>query len=67
MIVFQKFIHTQTEGSTEWVIQHNLNRYPVLSVYVSGRVVVPLETIVINMNTVKLIFVSPEIGTAVIY
>lgn len=63
--------HEQTTASIEWIIQHDLNRLPVVNVYsvVNGTeiVVIPLDVEVVNLNSCKLKFVKPMSGVAEVF
>lgn len=56
----ESFTYEQVSTSSEWVINHFLNRYPIVNVYViqNGveRIFTPSEIQVVDMNTCKLIF-----------
>lgn len=69
----QKEFHTheQSSPSVEWVINHDLNRYPIVNVYsvVNGIEIVvnPTEVQVLNMNSCKLVFGTAISGIAEIF
>ncbi len=67
MIVYQKFIFNQNVDSKIWVIEHNLNRLPVIDVYVNNVNVVPWKTTVISQNVVQLEFTTACSGMSILY
>lgn len=67
MIVYQKFIFNQNVDSKIWVIEHNLNRLPVIDVYVNNVNVVPWKTTVISQNVVQLEFITACSGMGILY
>ena len=67
MIVYQKFIFHQNVDSKIWVIEHNLNRLPVIDVYVNNINVVPWKTTVISQNVVQLEFITACSGMSILY
>jgi hypothetical protein len=64
----ETFSHEQTTASDEWVINHFLNRRPIVNVYSvqNGieRIVNPSEVVIIDMDTCKLFFPSAISGIA---
>lgn len=60
--------HVQITAATEWVINHSLNRRPIVNVYSvqNGieKIVNPSEVVVIDMDTCKLFFPTAITGTA---
>lgn len=67
MIVYQKFIFHQNVDSKIWVIEHNLNRLPVIDVYVDNVNVIPWKTTVISQNVVQLEFITACSGMSILY
>ena len=65
MIVYQKFIFHQNVASKIWVIEHNLNRLPVIDVYVDNVNVVPWKTTVISQNVIQLEFITACSGMSI--
>lgn len=64
----ESFTYEQVSASSEWVINHLLNRRPIVNVYViqNGieRIFIPSEVEVVDMNTCKLIFPTAISGIA---
>lgn len=62
------YTHEQSTASTEWVINHLLNRRPIVNVYSvqNGveKIVNPSEVEVIDMDTCKLFFPTAITGIA---
>jgi hypothetical protein len=50
-----------------WVIEHNLNRLPVIDVYVDNVNVVPWKTTVISQNVIQLEFITACSGMSILY
>lgn len=50
------YTHEQGEASNEWIINHNLNRTPSITVVDSANNVIECAEQYIDMNTVKLYF-----------
>lgn len=63
--------HTQSSPSTEWTIQHDLNRLPIVNVYstVNGTelIVNPLSVEVVDLNSCKLTFLNAITGVAEVF
>ena len=60
----KEFIYTQSTSSDVWMIQHNLNKYPSVTVVDSGNSVVAGEVIYIDKNNVRITFTSAFSGKA---
>ena len=58
------YVYTQTTSTDVWNIQHNLNKYPSVTVVDSGGSVVVGETVYIDSNNVKITFSSAFSGKA---
>lgn len=58
------YIHTQLTASSEWTIQHNLGKFPSVTVVDSAGSVVLGETEYLDRNTVRLTFSSAFAGHA---
>lgn len=61
--------HIQDTLATEWIFNHNLGqKYPVITVYAlydeQDKLILPVETIVVNENTLRLIMPTALIGRA---
>lgn len=60
--------HIQTIASDTWVIDHNLNNYPIVDVMVDNNgaltKIIPKDVIVISMNTCQVKFSQPRTGQA---
>lgn len=58
------YMHNQLSASNEWIIQHNLNKYPNIAVVDSAGNVVVGEIKYISANEVQLNFNAPFSGKA---
>lgn len=58
------FVFTQRTPSKEWLIVHNLDKYPSITVVDSAETTVTGEYIYIDTNSVKCIFSSEFSGKA---
>lgn len=62
--------HVQSAESIEWVINHQMGRYPVINVYVTSdattKIVFPSNVEVIDDMTCKLSFSIPRSGIAIL-
>lgn len=60
--------HYQTVASNTWVIKHNLNAFPIIDVMVMDsnalRKILPLDILVIDLNTVEVHFTTARVGQA---
>ena len=59
-----QYIHTQTAPATTWTIQHNLGRYPSVTVVDSGNSEVIPNITYVDQNTVTATFGSATSGKA---
>lgn len=60
----KNFVFNQNVASNEWIVNHNLNKYPSVSVVDSGNNIVAGEVTYINENVLKIIFSSAFSGSA---
>jgi len=58
------YIHTQSVASTSWVINHNLNQSPAVTVMDTLGNVLMAEIDYTTLNTVTITFSTPQDGTA---
>ena len=58
------YVHVQTTSTAVWSIQHNLNKFPSVTVVDSGGSVVVGETVYIDNNNIKITFSSAFSGKA---
>lgn len=64
-IVYDKtFVYNQAISSDVWDIEHNLDKYPSVTVVDSGGSVVVGEIVYINKNNVRITFTSAFSGKA---
>lgn len=56
--------HIQGVAETTWNVEHNLNKYPSVSVMDTGGNVVEGEIDYIDLNNIQLLFSAPFTGTA---
>ena len=64
-IVYDKtFVYNQATSSDVWEIEHNLDKYPSVTVVDSGGSVVVGEIVYINKNNVRIAFTSAFSGKA---
>lgn len=64
------FKFTQSFSKDSWVITHNLESFPIISVFDANQVLIPdteFTTELVNQNTVNLNFDTPRSGTAELY
>ena len=52
----KKYTHTQISASNNWIINHNLNKFPSVTVVDSGGTIVIGEISYININSVSISF-----------
>ena len=61
----QTFLHTQTSGSSSWVVQHGLGYYPIVRVFTAANVeILPAEVIHNSKFTTTINFSSNQTGRA---
>ena len=60
----KEFVYIQSTSSDVWMIQHNLNKYPSVTVVDSGNSVVTGEVIYIDKNNIQITFASTFSGKA---
>lgn len=58
------YIHTQSSASAVWEIQHNLDKYPSVTIVDSGNNVVIGEVVYIDKNNVRVTFNAAFSGKA---
>jgi len=58
------YVHNQTEASDEWVIVHNLNKYPAVSIIDSAGDEVEGNVHYDSLNQITITFVGSFKGTA---
>jgi hypothetical protein len=59
-----RYTHIQSEISTEWIINHNLNFYPNVTVLDNSSRILETDLVYLNTNTVKIVMNSASSGTA---
>lgn len=64
MIPDKSYTHSQNASSNEWLIQHNLGKYPSVTVVDSGENVVIGEVTYLDENNLKIEFQGPFVGKA---
>ena len=57
------YTHTQASPSASWIVNHGLGVFPNVSVEVAGSQVIA-EVIHSSVNTVNIVFASPQSGSA---
>lgn len=60
----KNYIHTQNEPSSNWLVQHNLNKFPTLTIIDEEGVSIIGLLRFIDLNTVEINFTEPLIGKA---
>ena len=60
----KNFVYVQATSADIWEIEHNLNKYPAVTVVDSGGSVVIGEIVYIDENNVRITFVSAFSGKA---
>ena len=60
----KNFVYTQAVSSDVWEIQHNLDKYPSITIVDSGNSVVIGEIVYIDKNNVRITFASAFSGKA---
>ena len=58
------YIHRQTSAAAVWRIEHNLRRYPSVTIVDSGNTKVVGDVDYIDENTLTVSFVAPFSGSA---
>lgn len=58
------YVHTQATSSDVWTIQHDLDKYPTVTVVDSGNSVVVGEIVYIDKNSIQITFSSAFSGKA---
>jgi hypothetical protein len=57
------YLHTQTAPAASWIIEHNLNRYPQVTVIVDGSEVFA-DVVFSTLNRVTIVHGEPTSGLA---
>lgn len=60
----KNFVFNQNVASNIWEVNHNLNKFPSVTVVDSGKNIVIGEVLYINENYLQISFSSPFSGTA---
>lgn len=60
------YVHNQTSLASTWIINHNLNRYPSVTLFDNTNTLFMTDVIYSSLNTVTVVNSSPIIGTAVL-
>lgn len=60
----KNYCHTQSVASADWVIEHDLGKYPSVTVVSSAGEVIYCDKTFISMNKIVLNFGTPISGTA---
>ena len=58
------YVHSQGEASAEWIIEHNMNNYPSVTIVNSAEEVVIGNITYITANKIKIEFKSAFKGKA---
>lgn len=58
------YTHNQQSAATEWIINHNLGRYPAISVMSVGLVEVLSDVVHVSANQARVYFSQPYAGLA---
>lgn len=65
-----RYEHVQATEHTEWTINHQMGRYPVIDVYVTSgettKIVFPSTVEVIDETSCKIYFSIPRSGIAIL-
>jgi len=59
------YTYIQSSPSQEWIINHNLNKYPLVSVYTDGLLEMEGSILHINNNQFRVIFSAPVTGVVI--
>lgn len=62
----KNYIHNQTVASSQWNVQHNLNKYPSVSVMLPSGHIGMADVTHINENNLTITFAGDETGKAII-
>lgn len=60
----QEYVHRQTVASATWTIQHNLNKYPSVTIVDSADSVVEGSITYLSTNLIEVTFTSQFVGKA---
>ena len=58
--------HIQASALTEWVVNHNLDKHPIISVITIGGVEVIVNVIHMSTNQARIYFNQPQAGKAMV-
>lgn len=56
------FVYIQSTPSNEWIINHNLEKYPLVAVYSAGMLEMEGSILHINKNQFRVYFSAPVTG-----
>lgn len=59
------YVHTQASASSEWVVNHNLGRTVIATVYDSGGAEIEANVVQVTTNQLRVYLTSAITGTAV--
>lgn len=59
------FVWDQTTPSASWIVVHNLNTYPAVTLIIDGEIQYS-DVSYIDLNSVSVVFPTPTTGTAVL-
>lgn len=62
----KNFVYVQHEPSNNWIIEHNLNKYPSVTIMDSANSIMIGDIKYINENKLEVNFTSSPTGTAVL-
>lgn len=60
----KSFVHEQTQASAAWLIQHDLGKFPSVSIVDSAGTVVMGEVRYLDLNSILISFIAPFCGKA---
>lgn len=63
--ISNKFVHKQNTPSYTWIIEHNLNGYPIVTVYDNNNKIVITDVEYLNADTIKITSTVNISGTAI--
>lgn len=67
MLLDETYQHTQSTPATEWIVQHDLDRYVVQDTFfdIGGNLskVLPASVEYIDSNSIKIVFSEAQTGT----
>lgn len=62
----ETFQHVQSVPSTSWVIQHDMNANPDVSVNIGGVYIPGVDVLYTSLNSLTISFSTPQSGTAIL-